>query len=452
MKNAIKILLIIVILISCKDDDINLFDKTADQRAAEAIATLKADLTAPENGWKVKYKPVDEAGSYFVLMDFDENNKVRIRTDMGANNGEFFDQTISYRIDNSLGLELIFENYSFFSFLFEQDQASFGAEYEFNFVNKTPDNLLVFSSKTDLSDPTIILFEEAASSDASLLGLQLAENLNILADDIDKISSSFKLTYEDRDLIFYLSMDDFRRTVDFKAASRKTNLNESQVIDFATGYVIKGDSLILESPLTGSFFGNNISLLRIKFNDLTETSINICTTSIAAHTYSGVTSSNDYVILETSLTDLSGAAFSQVSNFYFAPLQYIVQDGLSVGSKISQDVAGALEMHMYYGLPLNNGSTLYGIGFVIQNLNGSTTFALREFTPVINENKITFNFKPTITLFGSMQTDANIDNINKYLDPIAEGNNTYVFEIGEDIYEFHNPCTGWSIVFINGNR
>ena len=48
MKKTFYIFLIISLAISsCDDDDNRVFEKTADQRAAEAIATLKADLIAP---------------------------------------------------------------------------------------------------------------------------------------------------------------------------------------------------------------------------------------------------------------------------------------------------------------------------------------------------------------------------------------------------------------------
>src|SRR5690606_3310169 len=108
---------------------------------------LKSDLIA--NPWKMKYTPDETAGSFWVLLNFNDDNTVTIKSDLGANDGEFFEQTLTYRIDSSLGLELIFETYSFFSFLFELDQATFPAEYEFNYVNKTPDNALVFLSKSD---------------------------------------------------------------------------------------------------------------------------------------------------------------------------------------------------------------------------------------------------------------------------------------------------------------
>jgi hypothetical protein len=178
MKNRFYYFWIVLgLLISCKDDDNNVFDQSADERVAAAIGELKDELTAPANGWRVKYRPENESGSYYVLMKFDDKGYVNIKTDLAANNGEFHEQTITYRIDNSLGLELIFENYSFFAYLFEQDQATFGAEYEFLYANKTPDGELVFVSKTDVGTPSTIVFEEANANDEALLGREVSENL-----------------------------------------------------------------------------------------------------------------------------------------------------------------------------------------------------------------------------------------------------------------------------------
>src|SRR5690606_10360933 len=131
-------------------------------------------------------------------------------------------------------------------------------------------------------------------------------------------------------------------------------------------------------------------------------------------------------------------------DFYFAPLAYVFDNGVSAGAQIQQDISGALEMHLYYGLNLGGGDILYGIGFVIQNLDGTTTFALREFTPVLTENNLVFNFADDISLYGNQNPSANIDNVNIYLDALAEGDHTYVFPLQQDLYEFYNPCTGWS--------
>src|SRR5690242_14025371 len=116
-KSLYLMFMLVAILTGCKDDNIAVFDKSADERAAEAIQGLKTDLTS--GPWKLKYTPTDESGSYWVLLNFSGNGKVTIQSDLGANDGTYFEQTLTYRIDNSLGLELIMETYCFFSFLFE---------------------------------------------------------------------------------------------------------------------------------------------------------------------------------------------------------------------------------------------------------------------------------------------------------------------------------------------
>lgn len=432
---------------SCGDDDIAVFDKSADERVAEAIASLKAELVAPSNGWRLKYKPVSDAGSYYVLMVFNEDNTVKIQTDFGASEGKFLEQTIPYRIDNSLGLELIFETYSFFSFLFEQDQASFGAEYEFNYANKTPDGELVFTSKTDIvGAPTTILFEQAVPSDIELLGVKVGSDLSQLTDDLPKFTSSLSCTYEGKDLILYISLDDFKRTISIGSASLKSNIFSVQQIDFFTGYIVQGNAIVFETPFAGNILGTQISIESISFSTLSDGTINVCNDPININSYSGVTSANDKVQFQTSLIDAGGSTFVQ-SDVYFSPLFFIFENGVSRADSIAKDISGANQMQLYYNAQLRDGTRLFGMGFVIQNPDGSSTLAVREFTPVVEGNKILFNFKPGFRLFGTTETQANLENINKYLDALTAGGTTYAFKIFEGRYELYNPCTKWSFVF-----
>lgn len=448
MKKVLYIVwLTALILGSCKDDDIAVFEKTADERVAEAIATLKQDLVAPANGWRIKYRPEAESGSFYVLMDFNEDNTVTIKSDVGYNDGEFFETTVTYRIDSSLGLELIIESYSFFSFLLEQGGASFPAEYEFNYVNKTSDNALVFNSKTDLGTPTVLLFEEAAGTDENLLGKTLSPNINVMADDFRKFSSSLRLTYVNKDLALNVVMDEFRRTISFTTASRKSNSSTTQRLNFSSPYFFKGDSLVFDTRFSGTVLNNAISIKGIKFSTLTTQTLSICADPITLHGVDGVTSANDMIKLETSLLDPGGKNVAQVSDFYIGYLENIRNDGQYVGDEITQNIAGAAAMQLYY----NNGG-FYGIGFIIINPDGSATFALRQFTPTFDENKIVFNFEPEISIFGETDTPANTDNVNIYLDALTQGDQTYVFEIEEGVYEFYNPCTKWSFAFIDANQ
>lgn len=439
-KGIIGIWLLLIVLTSC-EDDIKIFEKSAEERTAEAIANLKEELASPEHGWRLKYRPENGSGSYYVLVTFDANNQVTIKTDLGANNGEFYEQTTTYRVDSSLGLELIMESYCFFSYLFEQEQATFGAEYEFNYVRKNDSGSLVFESKTDAIDKTILLFEPATAADhTNLLGTALSTKLTTTSDDLDSFTSSYKLVYDDRNLVFYVSIDDFRRIIKIKSATRKDNSGFT-FVNFTTPYVLKKDSLVFDTPFVRAVISNNISIKSIYFGDITDGTLNVCASPIDIHSIEGVTSANDDVHLETSLFDASGAQFA-THDFYVASIDQFFVNRRSMWQQIQQDVHGALALQLYY----NNGG-FYALGFVIQNDNGTITYALREFTPVLSGNKVTFNFAPTISIFGEQNTDANVNNINIYLDLLTQGDNTYVLQYDADLFEFHNPCNGVSVGF-----
>jgi Domain of unknown function (DUF4302) len=450
MKKLFYIGCLLLFASACKNDDIEKFEKSADERTAEAIASLKADLTTPANGWRMRYRPENGSGSFWILMKFEDDGNLRIQSDVGADDGAYYDQTITYRIDNSLGLELVLESYSFFSYLFEQNDATFPAEYEFIFANKTPNGELVFQSKSDTGTPTILVFEEADASDDELLGTALSENLGILAQDIQRFSSAYKLTYEDRDLILYVSLDDFRRTFNISTASKKTNTATTKTIDFSTPYTIQGDSIVFDEELSGTFVGVSIKIKGIKFNELTNASLDACGDPVPTHTYSDVTSNDDDVILAPTFLDVTGKKFA-TNTFLYSPLNNIFNNGVRAGNEIAQNLTGANSMQLYYKYPLGSGTTLNGIGFVLLNADGTRTFALKEFTSTLIDNRLVFTFQPGFRLFENENPDANLDNIDIYLDHLTQGDQTYVYEYAEGIFEFYNPCSGWSFVFLVPN-
>jgi hypothetical protein len=246
-------------------------------------------------------------------------------------------------------------------------------------------------------------------------------------------------------------MDVFKRVINITSASRKSNTSITQAVDFTEGYVIKGDSIVFNTALAGTFLNNNITLKGIKLNTLTNAEITVCTDPIPTHAYTGVTSANHAVVLESSLVDVNGKTFATTSDFYSTPIQNIFDNGFSARDAIAADITGAAQMQLYYNYNLGGGQVLNAIGFRIVNADGTATFALREFTPTLVDNNLIFDFAPDITVFGNPQTDANIENINIYLNILTEGDHTYVFEYAEGIYEFYNPCNGWSFIFLNGN-
>jgi hypothetical protein len=434
---------LLLLLIACKDDTEKLFDKTSEQRAAEAIQALKDDLTAPGDGWKLKYQPEDGSGSYWVLLHFFDDNKLVIETDLGSENGEYFTDTLTYRVDNSLGLELIFETYSFFSFLFEQDGATFLAEYEFLYANKTPDGSLVFTSKSDPTDKTTLLFEKASASDADLLGRDVATNITTISEDATSLifsAPSYVLNYDAKDIALYLSMDPVKRVIDISSATRQSN-SATASVNFTTGYYLQGDSLVFHDRFTGTYHGVNLNFKSVLFSNLSESTLPVCG-GRDVHEYEGTTEQGDPVLLQSTLESPAGAGFANAYAFYVSPIEYIFENGENRGAQIGTDITGAGSLQLY----LDDG--FYALGFYILNADGTTTWALREFTPVITGNKIAMNFEPTISIYGNEDTPANIDNAYQYLDAFAQDGQTYMFEVEEGVYEMSNPCTGWSAAFI----
>jgi hypothetical protein len=451
MRSFLTILAISALAFSCRDNDVNLFDETADQRVADAVSSLKKELTTPPNGFKFNYQPEGTSGSFLVLAKFNTDNTVILKTDLDIENGKYYEDTITWRIDNSLGMELIFENYSFFSYLFEQDQATFQAEFEFLYVNKTPDNDLVFKSKTDQTlSPTIITFQQAAAGDEILLAKSLAEKISLMNEDLGKFSSSLALKYDDKDLVLYISNNSTKRIFDFTVASKKSNVNTTASVGVSTGYFLSGDSLVLLNPVEGTFFGNNIKIKSIKLSSLVNSSLNVCSSPINAHGISGATSSGDDVLLETSLIDPSGAEFTG-SSFYYSPTYNLFQNGESISDELAADLSGVNSMQIYYKYDIGSGSPFYAIGFRLVNSDGSATFALRQFTPQLIGNNLRFQFAATISLFGNSNPDADVSRINTYLEGLAQGNQAYAYKLNEGVFEFYNPCSGYSFVFFSGN-
>jgi hypothetical protein len=442
---------VIILLVSCDDDNINVFDKTADERAAEAIAALKANLIAPPHGWKVSYRPVDNGGSYFVFMTFDANNKVTIETDLGANNGEFQQQTIGYRIDNSLGLELIFENYSFFSFLFEQEQATFGAEYEFNYVNKTPDNALVFNSKTDIGQRSIILFREAAQNEKSFLAKSMSLNLDKFGEPLNFFgsSSSVRIAYTDKDLAVYFSIDAFRRIIEFNFISPTSNTATGRALNHSTGYTLRRDSIVFDRPLQTVFNGSSIILRRLYLGALSETTVNYCTgVNATAPVFSGVTSANDNFNMETTLFNNAGAALRTDAEIYIADVQNIVtNNGERAATQITQDIKGALVMVIYNNYAISATERLNAVGFLIQNDDETTSIAVQKYTSTFAGNAVELVFDPTITYVRNPNTTADVSKMQIYLDLLMQGGKAYIYKLDDQFYELYNPCSRWSFAF-----
>ena len=115
--------------------------------------------------------------------------------------------------------------------------------------------------------------------------------------------------------------------------------------------------------------------------------------------------------------------------------------------KFNRILPAPIAMQLYYDYDIGSGTPFYGIGFHHSECKWDRNVCTAPVYPYTGGNRLVFDFAPDISIFGEPNTDANIDNINIYLDAMTEGDNTYVFQVQDGVYEFFNPCTGWSFVF-----
>ncbi|MEQ9415579.1 MAG: DUF4302 domain-containing protein, partial [Cyclobacteriaceae bacterium] len=214
LRSLIAILIFLFITVSCTEDNTDL--PPVEERVKEAIDGLKSDLTAPTNGWRLEYQPTEESGTFLILMKFTPDGNVNIKSDVPNNSGEFFNHTISYRVDNALGLELILETYGVFHYLFELDQATFGAEFEFLFKKKEGDGL-IFQSISDTSNPTQLVFTPAGANDENEFAREFTENLgqfNLENPQIfGNISPTQQLILSDKNISIFWTIDLTKRNL-----------------------------------------------------------------------------------------------------------------------------------------------------------------------------------------------------------------------------------------------
>lgn len=83
MKRLIYIasLLSILFLASCKNDMIEIFDESPDVRAQKFNQQNKNTLISKENGWKGYYSSIDQIGAWRVVMKFDADGNVRLKSE-----------------------------------------------------------------------------------------------------------------------------------------------------------------------------------------------------------------------------------------------------------------------------------------------------------------------------------------------------------------------------------
>ncbi len=469
MKTLLHIVLIIglsMALVSCGNDDSSNLPPV-DERVASAIDELRDELTDPINGWVLQYSPTDESGIFYMLLDFDENGTVRIQSDVPGDSGAYYDHTIAYRIDYALHLELIFETYGAFHYLFEQDQASFGAEFEFLYKGKDGDNLN-FESKSDIGTPSVITLVPNQQPSSDPFSRDIATNMEAYLGTNPIINFGTgspkirqQLYFENSNVSLFWAIDINKRFLEIDVAGVGASIeeiesNDSKVyIGTKTGFGYLDGAMILQQPIEFTVGSEQFSITQIQLQDLSLTGNVFCDLNpVNTAVYTGSVPGKGPVQLLKSLYTSEGERFQPRTTIPYSINVLFIFDGevnslLEEGS-IGEKFPNATAFVWSYGYS-SETYTPYSLGFVLENEDGSQKTYLREFEPTTTVGNMVHIQLTDNYIFSETPGPEDEQYLMEITDEIFEGGDLYAFYLtiqGFDIIRLYNPCNNYEILLI----
>ena len=141
-------------MVACSRDEESLFDKSAAERAQEAIETAFDVLTSNEAGWEVAYFPNLETSSkgYNMVWKFNANGKVSATAKNSATtrNKMMTDSASTWAVKSDYGPILTFDTYNDVIHAFSDPQengAGLLGDYEFLILKATPEVVILKGKK-----------------------------------------------------------------------------------------------------------------------------------------------------------------------------------------------------------------------------------------------------------------------------------------------------------------
>ncbi len=468
MKNLYYILIFLALgLISCDEDNTTI--SSVDDRREEAVNELRELLTAPSDGWLLNYQPTRDAGSYLILLEFAEN-EVRVQSDLPQDSGAYYDQTIPYRIDPQLSLELIFESYGVFHFLFEQDQSTFGAEFEFVFVEED-NGALSFASKTDpASDLTVISITPAPADAADGFSREIAENMLLFEEPGPIIFGGQVLQQvylvNDNISIFW-DIDLVKRRVILDAAAQGNTISEIVSINnlvpivHETGYALRDGKLILNDPFDFQISGSSYSFSEITLTSLSQTGDILCQSDATnSYVYSGNAAGLGPAELRQTMFESDGLKFTEQTDAYSVNALFVFDDeGFSLlqSGSIGELYPEATGFIFHYGFvpdsTQNQSLPAYGVGIQYIDDNNVLQLNMREYDMVTRDgNEIEVVLNDNFYISGGDSTVSE-QNIRAITDEIFTDSQFYISDLpieGSDILVFrlYSVCSGYEFFLV----
>jgi hypothetical protein len=191
MKKIFYLFFALVVLSGCKKSSFeSVFEKSPEERMADAISLVNTSLTSSPNGW-IATLPTSAGGGYSFYMNFDANQNVTMYSDI-SDVAATTVATSTYRITTGLGAMLAFDTYNYISVLQDPKASVFGgvqgsgfsSDVEFTYVRSTTDSLIFVGRQ----------FRQALSMVKATAAQKASYVANGLKTSIDKTKSFFATT------------------------------------------------------------------------------------------------------------------------------------------------------------------------------------------------------------------------------------------------------------------
>ena len=151
---------------SCKNEEDNVFGKSATERINEEIKHTKDVLTSAKNGWCLEFFGKSALGGYNVLLKFGEDNKVTASSELEENVEE--SATSHYVVTQSKGVLLSFDTYNKVFHKFSApvpDNDGMLGEVEYRVMRVTPDSIFLAGKKHEVKVVMVRMDEKTSWKD-----------------------------------------------------------------------------------------------------------------------------------------------------------------------------------------------------------------------------------------------------------------------------------------------
>lgn len=161
MKKLINILMLCTVLVaytSCKNEVDDVFDRTASERIDDALKAYNEVLKSAPNGWIMYYYGATQYGGYNVLVKFHDDATATFANERIADGQTFPTETSHYKMEQSAGAILSFDEYNsifhYFSDPVNPDGigtsgTGFGGDLEFRIISASEEEVVLRGKKTN---------------------------------------------------------------------------------------------------------------------------------------------------------------------------------------------------------------------------------------------------------------------------------------------------------------